>query len=185
MMTEFSGKIRTDHLDREAFLYVRQGTTRGVLENTESTKRQYALRERAKALGWPRERIHVIDCDQGQSGWSAADRRGFQKLTNEVGMGHAGIILSWEVSQLTRNCSDWHRLVESCALTDTLILDEQGIYDPRDFNDRLLLGLNRTRSEAEFVILRSRVAAGFSRKRDGANCTFVFPFDEHSEVKPW
>src|SRR6202034_2648655 len=114
-----------------------------VLENTESTQRQYALRERAIALGWPIERVQVIDCDQGQSGASAADREGFQRLVAEVSLGHAGIVLGLEVSRLARNNSDWHRLLEICALADTLILDEDGVYDPASFNDRLVLGLNR------------------------------------------
>jgi DNA invertase Pin-like site-specific DNA recombinase len=175
MVTEFSGKISKDHLDRDAFLYVRQSTIRQVFENTESTKRQYALRERARALGWPRERIHVIDCDQGQSGSSVADREGFQALTAEVGMGRAGIILSLEVSRLARNCSDWHRLLEICALTGTLILDEEGIYDPSDFNDRLLLGLKGTMSEAELFFLRSRLRGGILNKARRGELHFRLP----------
>jgi DNA invertase Pin-like site-specific DNA recombinase len=134
-------KVSASHLQRNAYLYVRQSTIRQVFENTESTKRQYALRERAVALGWPIERIVVIDCDLGQSGASAADREGFQQLVTEVGLGRAGIVLGLEVSRLARNCADWHRLLEICALTDTLILDEDGLYDPGHFNDRLLLGL--------------------------------------------
>ena len=135
-------KVTASHLRRDAYLYVRQSTVRQVFENTESTRRQYGLRERAVALGWPVERVHVIDSDLGKSGASSADREGFQKLVGEVGMGLAGIVLGLEVSRLARNSSDWHRLLEICALTDTLILDEDGIYSPADFNDRLLLGLN-------------------------------------------
>jgi DNA invertase Pin-like site-specific DNA recombinase len=135
-------KVTTNHLKRNAYLYVRQSTIRQVIENTESTQRQYALRQRAVALGWPNDRVIVIDTDLGQSGASAVDREGFQKLVAEVGMGHAGIVLGLEVSRLARNSTDWHRLLEICALTDTLILDEDGIYDPAHFNDRLLLGLN-------------------------------------------
>jgi DNA invertase Pin-like site-specific DNA recombinase len=175
MMTEFSGKITKEHLDRDAFLYVRQAAIRQVFENTESTKRQYALRERALALGWPKERIHVIDCDQGQSGWSVADREGFQELTTQVGMGRAGIILSLDVSRLTRNCSDWHRLVEICGLTDTLILDEEGIYNPSDFNDRLLLGLKGTTSEAELLVLRARLRDGILNKARRGEFRFRLP----------
>lgn len=104
-----------------------------MLENTESTKRQYALRERAVALGWPVERIVTIDMDLGHSGASAVDRAGFQRLVAEVGMGHAGIVLGLEVSRLARSSADWHRLLEICALTDTLILDEDGVYDPSHF----------------------------------------------------
>lgn len=136
-------KIRASHLKRNAYLYVRQSTLRQVFENTESTKRQYDLRQRAVALGWPMERVIVIDSDLGQSGASAADRVGFQRLVGEVGMGQAGIVLGLEVSRLARSSVDWHRLLEICALTDTLIMDEDGIYDPSHFNDRLLLGLNR------------------------------------------
>ena len=136
-------KVNAGHLKRNAYLYVRQSTLRQVFENTESTKRQYGLRQHAIALGWPGERIIVIDSDLGQSGASAVDREGFQKLVTEVGLGKAGIVLGLEVSRLARNSTDWHRLLEICALTDTLILDEDGVYDPSHFNDRLLLGLNR------------------------------------------
>ncbi len=141
-------KVTADHLRRGAYLYVRQSTLRQVLHNTESTHRQYDLRGRATALGWTAEQIIVIDTDQGQSGASAADRDGFQRLVAEVGMGHAGIVLGLEVSRLARNNTDWHRLLEICALNGTLILDEDGLYDPRSFNDRLLLGLKGTMSEA-------------------------------------
>ncbi|SRR6266540_5386899 len=141
MNTESSRKVTNDHLKRDAFLYVRQATLRQVLENTESTKRQYALRDRAVALGWSLERIQVIDWDQGHSGASVAGRKGFQKLVGEVGMGRAGIVLGLEVSRFARNFSDWGWLLEICALSNTLILDEDGLYDPSDSNDRLLLGL--------------------------------------------
>jgi DNA invertase Pin-like site-specific DNA recombinase len=157
-------KVTASHLKRNAYLYVRQSTIRQVFENTESTKRQYALRERAAALGWPPERIIVIDCDLGQSGASAADRQGFQRLVTEVGLGRAGIVLGLEVSRLARNCSDWHRLLEICALADTLILDEDGLYDPSHFNDRLLLGLKGTMSEAELHVLHARLQGGIRAK---------------------
>jgi DNA invertase Pin-like site-specific DNA recombinase len=127
---------------------VRQSTLRQVLTNTESAARQYALRQKAIALGWQAERIVTIDSDQGQSGASAADREGFQQLVAEVGMGRAGIVLGLEVSRLARNNADWHRLLEICAMSATLICDEDGLYDPTDFNDRLLLGLKGTMSEA-------------------------------------
>jgi DNA invertase Pin-like site-specific DNA recombinase len=140
-MNSASPKVTARHLQRNAYLYVRQSTLRQVLENTESTKRQYALRERAVALGWPMERVIPIDTDLGQSGRSAADREGFQRLVTEVSLGRAGIVLGLEVSRLARNCSDWHRLLEIWALTDTLILDEGSLYDPSHFNGRLLLGL--------------------------------------------
>lgn len=157
-------KVTASHLKRDAYLYVRQSTLRQVLENTESTKRQYALRERAVALGWPIERIIVIDHDLGQSGASAADRAGFQRLVSEVGLGRAGIVLGLEVSRLARNCADWHRLLEICALSQTLILDEDGLYDPTQFNDRLLLGLKGAMSEAELHVLRARLQGGIRNK---------------------
>jgi len=164
MSIEAHQKVSASHLERNAYLYVRQSTVRQVLENTESTQRQYALRQRAVALGWPNERVIVIDTDLGQSGASAVDRVGFQKLVAEVGLGRAGIVLGLEVSRLARNSTDWHRLLEICALTDTLILDEDGVYDPAHFNDRLLLGLKGTMSEAELHVLRSRLRGGILSK---------------------
>ena len=157
-------KVNADHLRRDAFLYVRQSSLRQVFENTESTKRQYALRERAVALGWPIERVHVIDSDLGLSGAQARERDGFQHLVTEVALGHAGIVLGLEVSRLARNNADWHRLLELAALSHTLILDEDGIYDPSQFNDRLLLGLKGTMSEAELHILKSRLQGGILNK---------------------
>jgi DNA invertase Pin-like site-specific DNA recombinase len=159
-----AAKVTAQHLARTAFLYVRQSSLRQVALNTESRERQYALRQRAVALGWPAERIVVIDTDQGQSGASAADREGFQGLVAEVGMGRAGIVLGLEVSRLARNNADWHRLLEICALAGTLILDEDGLYDPADFNDRLLLGLKGTMSEAELHFIRARLQGGILSK---------------------
>jgi DNA invertase Pin-like site-specific DNA recombinase len=168
MINEAHQKITTAHLSRLAYLYVRQSTLRQVFENTESTKRQYALRDRAAALGWPLDRIVVIDSDLGQSGASGADREGFQRLVSEVGLGRVGIVLGLEVSRLARNSTDWHRLLELCALSDTLILDEDGLYDPAHFNDRLLLGLKGTMSEAELHVLKARLRGGIlSRARRG------------------
>jgi len=131
-------KVQPHHLERGAYLYVRQSSMRQVIENIESTKRQYALRGRAVALGWRDDQIIVIDNDQGESGASAAWREGFQRLVTDVGMGQAGIVMGLEVSRLARNNADWHRLLEICALADTLILDEDGVYDPASFNDRLV-----------------------------------------------
>ena len=164
MSPDASQKVTASHLKRDAYLYVRQSTMRQVFENTESTQRQYGLRQRAVALGWPQDRVIVIDTDLGQSGASAADRAGFQKLVADVGMGRAGIVLGLEVSRLARNSTDWHRLLEICALTDTLILDEDGVYDPAHFNDRLLLGLKGTMSEAELHVLRARLRGGILNK---------------------
>jgi DNA invertase Pin-like site-specific DNA recombinase len=157
-------KVTASHLARTAYLYVRQSTLRQVVSNTESAQRQYALRQRAVALGWPAEQIVVIDQDQGRSGASATDREGFQRLVAEVGIGKAGIVLGLEVSRLARNNADWHRLLEICALSETLILDEDGLYDPGDFNDRLLLGLKGTMSEAELHFLRARLRGGILSK---------------------
>ena len=163
-----ASKVTAEHLRRDAYLYVRQSTLRQVLTNTESTQRQYGLRQRAVALGWPTDRVVVIDTDQGQSGASAADREGFQRLVAEVGMGRAGIVLGLEVSRLARNNADWHRLLEICALSGTLICDEDGLYDPADFNDRLLLGLKGTMSEAELHFIRARLRGGqLSKARRG------------------
>jgi DNA invertase Pin-like site-specific DNA recombinase len=168
MNGEAAQKITASHLSRMAYLYVRQSTLRQVFENTESTQRQYALRDRAVALGWPLDRIVVIDSDLGQSGASATDREGFQRLVSEVGLGHVGIVLGLEVSRLARNNTDWHRLLELCALADTLILDEDGLYDPAHFNDRLVLGLKGTMSEAELHVLKARLRGGIlSRARRG------------------
>jgi DNA invertase Pin-like site-specific DNA recombinase len=163
-----ASKVTAAHLARTAYLYVRQSTLRQVINNTESTQRQYALRQRAIALGWPAEQIVVIDTDQGQSGASAADREGFQQLVAEVGLGKAGIVLGLEVSRLARNNADWHRLLEICALSGTLICDEDGLYDPGEFNDRLLLGLKGTMSEAELHFIRARLRGGqLSKARRG------------------
>jgi DNA invertase Pin-like site-specific DNA recombinase len=164
MTTDSPSKVQARHLKRRAYLYVRQSSLKQVLHHTESTERQYALQRRAVALGWPSDRIVVIDADLGQSGASAADRHGFQELVAEVGMGHAGIVMGLEVSRLARNNADWHRLLEICALTDTLILDEDGVYDPAHFNDRLLLGLKGTMSEAELHLLHSRLIGGMLNK---------------------
>ncbi|HET6965790.1 MAG TPA: recombinase family protein [Acidimicrobiales bacterium] len=159
MSADTHQKIAAVHLSRQAYLYVRQSTLRQVMENTESTKRQYALRERAVAMGWKPEQVVVIDSDLGLSG-ADADRAGFQRLVAAVGMGEVGVVLGLEVSRLARSSSDWHRLLEICALADTLILDEDGLYDPSHFNDRLLLGMKGTMSEAELHVLRARLIGG-------------------------
>lgn len=157
-------KVTQQHLEQDAYLYIRQSTPRQVVENTESTQRQYALRDRAVALGWPLERIHVVDCDLGKSGSQSAGRDGFQKLVSEVALGKAGMVMGLEVSRLARNSADWHRLIELCSLAGALILDEDGIYDPANFNDRLLLGLKGTMSEAELHFLKARMRGGVINK---------------------
>ncbi len=158
-------KVTREHLARRAFVYVRQSTLRQVAENGESTRRQYDLRRRARSLGWSPDRICVIDSDLGLSG-ADSDREGFQRLVSEVSLGRAGIVLGLEVSRLVRNNADWHRLLELCAQSGTLILDEEGIYDPSDFNDRLLLGLKGTMSEAELHVIRSRLLGGLRAKAE-------------------
>lgn len=168
-------QITSRHLQRLACLYVRQSTLQQVFENRESTARQYALRERALALGWPDERIIVIDQDLGHSGASATDRAGFQRLVAEVGLGKVGLVLGLEVSRLARSSSDWHHLLEICALTGTLILDEDGLYDPTTFNDRLLLGLKGTMSEAELYVLRARLQGGILSKARRAALKLKLP----------
>src|SRR5580658_4745322 len=168
-------KVDADHLRRDAFLYVRQSSLRQMFENTESSKRQYALRDRAVSLGWPIDRIHTIDTDQGISGANAENRDGFQHLVTEVALGHAGIVLGLEVSRLARNNADWHRLLELAALTSTLILDEDGIYDPAHFNDRLLLGLKGTMSEAELHVLKARLLGGQRNKARRGELEMALP----------
>src|SRR5580658_786426 len=157
-------KVQARHCDRQAIVYVRQSTVRQVEQNRESTRLQYGLADRAFRLGWRREQIVVIDDDLGRSGASTADRPGFQRLVAEVGLGHVGLVLGIEVSRLARSCRDWHQLLEMCALFDTLIGDADGVYDPSTYNDRLLLGLKGTMSEAELHILKARMHEGRSAK---------------------
>ena len=154
-----STAVTADHLRRLAFLYVRQSSLQQVQDHQESTARQYALKRRALALGWAAERVVVIDEDLGLSG-ASAERTGFQRIVADVGLGRVGLVMGLEVSRLARNSSDWHRLLEICALGETLILDEDGLYDPAHFNDRLLLGLKGTVSEAELHVLRARLVGG-------------------------
>jgi DNA invertase Pin-like site-specific DNA recombinase len=189
-MTTLENKVTTQHLQRSAYLYVRQSTLRQVLENTESTQRQYALKHRAMALGWSEGQVVVIDCDLGQSGASTTDRAGFQRLVAEVGMGRAGIVMGLEVSRLARNSADWHRLLEICALTQTLILDEDGVYEPGHFNDRLLLGLKGTMSEAELHFIRARMRGGVLNKAKRGELRlplpvgFIYDDDQHVMLDP-
>ena len=161
-------KVTATHLSRPALLYVRQSSLKQVIHNTESALRQYDLRGKAIALGWDASQITVIDVDQGHSGASAADREGFQHLVAEVSLGRAGIVLGLECSRLARNSADWHQLLELCGLTGTLICDEDGLYDPRNFNDRLLLGLKGTMAESELHFIKARLRGGvLSKARRG------------------
>jgi DNA invertase Pin-like site-specific DNA recombinase len=153
-------KIQATHRERQALVYLRQSSPKQVLENRESAVNQRALCDRLRELGWRNNQIIVIDDDQGQSAKQVAGREGFQRLVADVSLRKVGIVMGYEVSRLSRNCADWHRLLELCALFDTLIADADGIYHPRDFNDRLLLGLKGTLSEAELHSLRLRLDAG-------------------------
>ena len=157
-------KIKPTHTQRAAFIYVRQSTPSQVEHNRESTARQYALAERACQLGWSHPQVVIIDEDLGLSGSSTAKRSGFTRMTSEVALGQVGIILGLEVSRLARNNADWYRLLELCGLTDTLIGDSDGVYHPALFNDRLLLGLKGTMSEAELHIIRARLEGGIRNK---------------------
>lgn len=159
-----SSKIKTTHTQRAAFVYIRQSTPSQVEYNRESTARQYALSERACQVGWLKEQVVVVDEDLGISGAGIDKRSGFARLTSEVAFAHVGIVLGLEVSRLARNNADWYRLLELCGLTDTLIGDSDGVYHPALFNDRLLLGLKGTMSEAELHIIRARLDGGIRNK---------------------
>lgn len=163
-----SSKITAAHQQRQAYVYVRQSTVFQTVHHRESTERQYSLRHRAEALGWSVETIVVIDEDQGQSAVSAQHRHGFQRLVAAVAAGEVGLVLMLEASRLSRCGSDWHRLIELCSLSQTLLADEQCVYDPRQPNDRLLLGVKGTLSEAELMTLRTRLFEGrWNKARKG------------------
>src|SRR6202161_1689668 len=157
-------KITASQLARVAIVYLRQSSAAQVENNRESTDRQYALRNKAGDLGWPTDRVVVIDEDLGLTGSGAVARSGFARLTAEVALGHVGLVLGLEVSRLARNNADWYRLIDLCGLSDTLIGDADGVYHPGLFNDRLLLGLKGTMSEAELYILRARLNGGIRNK---------------------
>jgi DNA invertase Pin-like site-specific DNA recombinase len=161
-----TGKIAPDHLDRLAIVYVRQSTVQQVLDHRESTQRQYALADHAVALGWPADRVLVIDEDQGRSGQTAAARAGFQQILTEVTLGHVGIVLGLEMSRLARSSKDCHHLIEVCGIFRTLLADQDGVYDANDPNDRLLLGLKGTISEVELHTMRSRLERGRFNKAE-------------------
>ena len=143
-----TSKIQARHLDRLAIVYVRQSSPQQVLEHRESAALQYDLRRRAVALGWPADRVIVIDEDQGRSGQTAEGRLGFQRLLAEVSLDHVGIILAIEMSRLARSCKDWHQLLELCAIFQTILADQDGLYDPGQYNDRLLLGLKTSQTQS-------------------------------------
>lgn len=157
-------KIMAHHLSRMAYLYIRQSTLRQVQENTESTLRQYALQEKLLSLGWDSQLIEVIDSDLGHSGKTMENRDGFKQLVANVANGMAGAVACIEASRLSRSSSDWGRLIEYCAMTDTVLIDADGVYNPNDFNDRLLLGLKGTMSEAELHFIQERMRGGLLNK---------------------
>jgi DNA invertase Pin-like site-specific DNA recombinase len=157
---EFNQKITESHLKRRAVLYIRQSTMKQVFENSESTIRQYALKDRLVTLGWAERSITIIDCDLGRSGADADGREGFKQLVADVGSGEAGAVACIECSRLSRNSHDWGRLMEICAITKAVLIDADGVYDPNDFNDRILLGLKGTISEAELHFIRARMDGG-------------------------
>lgn len=161
-------KITAEHVLRRAVVYLRQSTLRQVMENTESTRRQYDLRERALALGWPAEAIEVVDEDLGRSGSTTEGRTGFRRLSEEIARGNVGAVFALDVSRLARSSADWHRLLDLCGVADVVIADDQCVYDPRDHNDRLLLGIKGTMSEAELTWIKLRLrGAQMSKARRG------------------
>ncbi|MCL2335769.1 MAG: recombinase family protein, partial [Endomicrobia bacterium] len=163
-MENYNQKISLTHLKRKAILYIRQSSMKQVFENKESTFRQYALKEKLISLGWVEENITTIDCDLGHSGADSDGREGFRQLVADVGSGDVGAVASIECSRLSRNSQDWGRLMEICAITQTVLIDADGVYNPNDFNDRLLLGLKGTMSEAELYFIRARMRGGALNK---------------------
>ncbi len=180
-------KVERQHLQRKAYVYVRQSTMAQVERNVESRERQYELVERAVELGWHASEVVVVDCDQGQSGKSTDGRDGFHGLVAEIGLGRVGIVLGIEVSRLARNNASWYQLLDLCALTDTLIADSDGIYHPGMHNDRLVLGLKGTMSEAELHVLRARLRGGSLHKAGKGELRLPLPagyeYDETGRVR--
>lgn len=170
-----TSKIRDRHFDRLAMVYVRQSSPQQVLENRESRERQYALAQFAQRLGWPADRVVIVDEDQGQSGKSADNRSGFQRLMTEVSLNHVGIVLGLELSRLSRSNKDWHQLIDVCGIFNTLLCDQDGVYDPLDSNDRLLLGMKGAMSEFELVTLRNRLLRGSRNKAERGELFLAVP----------
>ena len=158
-------KIADRHLSRQACIYIRQSTPGQVRFNQESTERQYNLADKAKSMGWNPGQIRILDRDLGQSGTRATNREDFKTLVSDVAMGQVGAIFSLEASRLARSNQDWHRLLELCAITSTLVIDEDGCYDPAEFNDSLVLGMKGTFAQAELHIIRARLVSCASRCR--------------------
>lgn len=181
-----TSKITDRHLSRQACIYIRQSTMAQVRFNQESTDRQYDLINKARSLGWNQEQIRVLDRDLGQSGSASSTRADFKALVGDVAMGHVGAIFSLEASRLARSNQDWHRLLELCAITGTLVIDEDGCYNPSDFNDGLVLGMKGTFAQAELHIIRARLHGGKLNKASRGDLRFALPvglvFDEEKIV---
>jgi DNA invertase Pin-like site-specific DNA recombinase len=170
-----TSKIQNQHLDRLAIVYVRQSSPQQVLENRESRERQYALAQFAQRLGWPAERVVIVDEDQGRSGKSTDRRSGFQRLMTEVSLNHVGIVLGLELCRLSRSNKDWHQLIDVCGILNTLLCDQDGVYDPLDGNDRLLLGMRGAMNEFELVTLRNRLLRGSRNKAERGELFLAVP----------
>ena len=170
-----NSKIQIHHREKMAYVYLRQSTMAQVYHHQESTQRQYALKDRALELGWPPDQIRVLDADLGQSGTQMNNRQDFKTLVADVSLEKVGAVFALEASRLSRSCSDWHRLLEICSLTGTLIVDADGCYDPADFNDQLLLGLKGTMSQAELHFIRARLQGGKRNKAQRGELRFPLP----------
>ena len=181
-----NSKITLTHRQKSACVYIRQSSKYQVLHHQESTERQYALREKAIALGWPPSKIRILDRDLGISGAQTTDREDFKMVVADVSMSQVGAVFALEASRLARSCADWHRLIELCGLTDTLLVDEDGIYNPADFNDRLVLGMKGTMSAAELHFLRARLQGGKRHKAEKGELRFPVPvglcWDEQNQI---
>ena len=179
-------KVTPRHLERTAYIYIRQSSMGQVRHHRESTERQYAFRNKASTLGWPASRIQVLDGDLGRSGGSMVDRTDFKAIVADVSLGKAGAVFALEASRLARSNADWHRLIEICGITDTLIVDEDGCYDPSDFNDGLLLGLKGTMAQAELHFIRARLQGGKLNKAQKGELRFPLPvgyvFDDRGRI---
>lgn len=182
-----TGKVQPHHLTKEAYIYLRQSTMGQVRFNQESTQRQYALQNKAQQMGWSPAIIRILDGDLGISGAQSSNREDFKTLVADVSMGKVGAVFALEASRLSRSCTDWHRLLELCAMTNTLIIDEDGCYNPSDFNDQLLLGLKATMSHAELHFIRARLHGGKINKAKKGELRFPLPvgfcYDERNRIR--
>ena len=170
-----TSKVQPRHLGQAAYVYIRQSTLGQVRQHRESTERQYELEQKALELGWSQRQIRILDGDLGRSGAESTKRRDFQKLIKEVSRGQVGAVLALEASRLARSSLDWHRLIQICAWAETLVIDEDGCYDPADFNDGLLLGLKGTLAQAELHFLRARLQGGKLHKAKKGELRFPLP----------